>query len=389
MPLSCQADKFDLSEDYTYLNCAYMSPNLRSVERAGIEGVKLKTQPFRIEPADFFTRVKHLKLLFSNLINAGEPERIALIPSASYGLANVVNNLKPGKKKKIVIAGEQFPSNFYVWQRLAVRQHLSLDIIDPPAGVVNRGELWNQRLVRAIDADTILVAIGHVHWTDGTLFDLKALGEHCRRVEALLIVDGTQSLGALPFDVQQLQPDALICAGYKWLLGPYGLGLAYYGPYFDEGIPIEESWINRIDSDDFEHLINYNKQYRPLANRYSVGEQSNFILVPMLTAALEQLLDWGIGRIQHYCRELTTEGLSCLTSMGAIIEPAAYRAAHLFGIRFGDRFDPQVLQQELYRRRVMVSFRGNAMRISAHVFNTEEDINRLMACFEVARRKQY
>ena len=88
------------------------------------------------------------------------------------------------------------------------------------------------------------------------------------------------------------------------MLGHYGLGVAYYSERFNQGIPIEDNWINRKDSDDFQNLVNYQDQYREGAARYSVGEQSNFIQVPILQAGLEQILEWGVENIQAYCTDL-------------------------------------------------------------------------------------
>jgi selenocysteine lyase/cysteine desulfurase len=109
--------------------------------------------------------------------------------------------------------------------------------------LTQRGSVWNEKILSAIDNNTRAVALGNVHWADGTLFQLEEIRKRTRDVGALLIVDGTQSVGVMPFDVKKIQPDALVCAGYKWLLGPYSIGLAYYSEYFDEGTPIEESWL--------------------------------------------------------------------------------------------------------------------------------------------------
>jgi len=158
-------------------------------------------------------------------------------------MATVARNLgiKPGEK--IIVAAEQFPSNYFPWQRIAQENSAEVIVVAPPAELVSRGKIWNDRILDAIDSTTRAVAIGNIHWADGTLFKLEEIRKRTRDVGALLIIDGTQSIGALPFDVMQIQPDALICAGYKWLLGPYSIGLAYYGEYFDNKQPIEENWI--------------------------------------------------------------------------------------------------------------------------------------------------
>ena len=141
--------------------------------------------------------------------------------------------------------------------------------------------------------------MGMVHWADGTIFDLEKIRKKTKEVGALLIIDGTQSVGAMPFDVNKIKPDALVCAAYKWLMGPYGSAFCYYGEAFDNGFPIEESWINRKNSEDFSQLINYQEDYSEGARRYNVGQQSNFINVAMLTAAINQLNSWGVDNIYN------------------------------------------------------------------------------------------
>ena len=362
-----------------------MSPNLKRVEAVGMQAVCKKSAPYKITGDDFFLPVEQAKKSFARLINTDDFERIAIIPSASYGLANAVNNVKPGKKKNILIVDEQFPSNYYVWEKLARKHDLKIKSIRPGDGA-NRGEQWNQKILEAIDADTIAVSLGHVHWADGTKFDLKAIRKKTQQHDALMIIDGTQSVGAMPFDVQELQPDALIVAAYKWLLGPYSIGLAYYGEYFDEGEPIEENWINRFDSQNFQNLVNYQARYKPKAHRYCVGENSNFALIPMLNAAMEQLLEWDAEEIQNYCNNLITKPIQQLTDMGCHIENAAYRGHHLFGVRLNNDFDMEQLKTIIRQEKIQVSFRGNAVRVAPHVFNEAIDFENLVACFEKARK---
>ena len=385
--MECQKAHFSIPEAIAYLNCAYKAPQMKKLEQAGIAIIQRQNHPFSYAISDFFEPVNHLKKAFARLITASEYERIALIPSVSYGLANVANNVKLDKGDKVLIADEQFPSNVYPWMKLVEKQKATLDIIAPPTTSKNRGAEWNQAILEAIDDGTKLVALGHVHWADGTLFDLKAIREKTRKYGALMVIDGTQSVGALPFSVQDLQPDALICGGYKWLMGPYSLGLAYYGPYFDNGEPIEENWMNRLNSENFKGLVNYQPQYRPLANRYSVGEQSNFILVPLLLAAIEQLNDWGVVNIQQYCQKITDKAIEELSNMGLTIENESYRTCHLFGVKLTEYFDEVRLQQELEKANIIVSFRGKSMRVAPHVYNEAADLTKLVDCFKKARKR--
>jgi selenocysteine lyase/cysteine desulfurase len=237
--------------------------------------------------------------------------------------------------------------------------------------------MWNERILEAIDKTTCVVALGHVHWADGTRFDLEKIRIRTREVGALMIIDGTQSVGAMPFDVQKIQPDALVCSGYKWLMGPYSIGLAYYSEYFDAGIPVEENWINRKDSEDFTALVNYQADYQPGALRYEVGEHSNFILVPMLLAALKQINQWGPENIQDYCERISEPTIESLLQMGFWIENTAHRGHHLFGVRFPKGVSIDNVKQALKKKKISVSFRGDSMRISPNVYNSKEDFDNL------------
>ena len=370
--LNNQAEKFNLNNSVTYLNGAYMSPQLESVSKAGFNALSLKEDPSGIGVDDFYTNSDSIREEFSRLINAKASKRIALIPSVSYGMANVAKNIKVAGRK-IILVGEQFPSNVYPWMRLAEEQGGEVIIINAPESNENRGENWNAEILKAIDSSTALVALSHVHWADGTIFELSEIRRRTKEVGSLLVIDGTQSVGAMPFNVEELKPDALICAGYKWLLGPYGLGVAYYGEAFDNGTPIEENWINRLNSEDFTKLVDYEERYQSGALRYEVGEHSNFILVPMLLRALRQLNEWTPERIQQYCEDLVDPVIPRLIASGFWLESKEYRANHLFGIRHKS-IPIEVIKKELEAAGIFVSYRGTSVRISPNVYNNAEQM---------------
>lgn len=374
--LSCQRDAFTLPEGEHYLNCAYMSPLPKAVEEAGIAGIRRKRNPAAITPDDFFSGADRARSLFGQLVGAS-PARIAIIPAVSYAAALVARNLPLRRGQSVVIAAEQFPSNVHAWGSLCRASGAELRTARPPASAESRGEAWNEAILEAIDVDTALVALSHVHWTDGTRFDLVAIGRRAREVGAALVVDGTQSVGALPFDVSAVQPDALLCAAYKWLLGPYSIGLAYLGPRFDGARPLEETWLGRAGSEDFRTLVDYRDEYQPGAARFDVGQRSNFALLPMLNAALELLLAWDPSAIQDYCRRLAAPLLSEVRNAGFEVEDDQWRAAHLFGIRPPPGTEILDLQRRLVDRRVFASLRGTALRVSPHVYNDDADMSAL------------
>ena len=373
MILSSQRDLFDVPEDVCYLNCAYMSPQLHSVSEAGEEAVVLKSHPWKVTPEDFFTESERAREQFAQICGA-DANSIAIIPSVSYGMSVAAANVPVKEGQRILVLDEQFPSNVYPWRELARKRGAELVTIPRPAD-----HDWTSAILEELDGRTALLAVPNCHWTDGSLVDLVSIGERVREVGAALVVDATQSLGAHPLDVARVGPDFLVCAGYKWLLGPYSLGFMYVDEKHWGGNPIEHNWILREHSENFTSLVEYRDGFQPGARRYDVGERSNFILLPMANAAMRQVLDWGVENISETAGRLTdlVEQKAAERGIGTI--PTSRRARHMTGLHLGPNA-PQDLAARLATKNVFVSVRGESVRVSPHLYNTEEDVNRL---FEV------
>jgi selenocysteine lyase/cysteine desulfurase len=375
--LTCQWDQFNIPDGLHYLNCAYMGPLPRVAEEAGILGLRMKRDPSSILPHHFFETSLELRELFSGLIGEVDPARISIGPGVSYSVAIAVKNLPLSSDQNVVLTYEQFPSNMHAWAKKAQDANADLRVIGPP-DTIHRGASWNEEILTAIDSATAVVSLPTVHWTDGTIFDLVEIGRRCREVGAALVVDGTQSVGALPFDVNVVRPDVLMCSGYKWLLGPYSVGLTYFGPSFDDGEPLEETWIGREGSEDFEHLVDYKAGYQPGAIRYDVAQRSNFALLPVAVASLRLITKWSPGRIQAYCMGLTGNLFEEVEELGFRVEDARWRSAHLFGLRMPKGLELVELQQALKARGVSASLRGSALRVSPNVYNDAADVSALL-----------
>ena len=254
------------------------------------------------------------------------------------------------------------------WRRTAAR---SLVTVPRP-----EDHDWTEAVLENIGRETAVVAVPNCHWTDGSLVDLRRIGGRCREVGASLVVDATQSLGAYPLDVSEVRPDFLVSAAYKWLLGPYSLGFLYVDPGSREGAPIEHNWINREQSEDFARLVEYREGFQPGARRYDVGEHSNFVLLPMANEALRQLLDWGVSEIAESIGALTTLIGEKAKKLGLETIPDGLRAPHMTGLKIGPNA-PDDLAARLSARNVFVSVRGESLRVSPHLYNTEQDVDRL------------
>ena len=141
--LPCQRSLFALPQGLHYLNCAYMAPLAEAVRYAGIAAIDRRADPSQITPDDFFEESDRVRHLFSQVINTPDPNRVAIIPSVSYGLAVAARNARTERGGNIVVLDEQFPSNVYTWQRLCADRGLELrSVAAPPQTVHGRAEIW-------------------------------------------------------------------------------------------------------------------------------------------------------------------------------------------------------------------------------------------------------
>ncbi|MCE3295502.1 MAG: aminotransferase class [Crocinitomicaceae bacterium] len=371
-----QKHKFRIQEGISYINCAYMAPLMQSTEEAGIQGMIRKRNPFEISQEDFFTEVTQLKGLFAQVVNC-RPGQVALFPSTSYGFASVLNNILSEGRKHCVLIENEFPSGYFAAEKWAQKHQARLEVV-AAGDFGSRIENWNEAVLNAITPETAFVLLSYVHWFDGSIFDLKRLGEKCKSLGVKLIVDGTQGIGALPLDLQEYHVDALVCATYKWLLGPYSSAIGYISDTFSQGEPLEESWMNRQNAQDFANLANYEESYFPLAGRYNVGETSDFMKIPMLIDSIGQLLEWQSREIQAYCKKILSPLRDFMAENGIHLEAERFQAQHLVGFQMNERLNAQELIPALKANNIILSVRGNSLRVSPHLYNTEQDIEKLI-----------
>ena len=363
-----QRDLFDIPRDRVYLNTAYMGPMPKSAIAAGQTSYAAKGQPWAYDvKQDFFGLPEQLRERAARLFGAQAGD-IALVPSASYGLATAARNLAPQKRSEILVLDGQFPSNIYVWGDLAEQYGARLVTVKRQPG-----QGWTEALIRAIGPATSIVACPQVHWLDGGQLDLAHISNTARRQGAALVLDLTQSLGALPFDMASIQPDFAVAAGYKWLLGPYSTGLLYVAPHHhDEGEPLEQNWITRQGADNFARLIDYTDAYAPGARRFDMGERSAMQLIPAARASLDQVLDWGVDAIVQTLADRTAAIAAATASLG-LADDMVERAPHYLtlGLPAGA---PDDLLARLAARNIHISQRGDRLRITPHLFNDDTDI---------------
>jgi selenocysteine lyase/cysteine desulfurase len=283
---------FDIPDDIAYFNIAYYSPLLNESARRLAAAARAKSHPWERTSADFFDDAETIRTLASGIFG-GDRDGYAIVPSASYGVSTAARAIEPLLKPsdRILVIAEEFPSDVLPWKRTA--QEIGATLVTVP--YPEDGD-WARAIVERIDKTVKVVNVSTCDWTNAAYIDLVPIAKACRDVGAMLVIDATQTLGAMPFPMEEVQPDFLVTAGYKWLLCPYGFSLLYVSEQWRNARPLEEAWQARSNAEDFTSLANYSDTYKPGARRFDVGEKCTALL-PGAIAALEQIGAWGVENI--------------------------------------------------------------------------------------------
>ncbi len=376
-PLPCQRALFDIPADTAYLNCAYMGPMPRAAIEAGIAGMRRKARPWEIAPAAFFEEAEVARALFAGLVGA-DAEGVALVPSASYGLAAAALNLPLREGDRVVLLRDQFPSNVHVWRARAAEAGAGIVAVDTDPARDPTADV-----LAAIDGRCAVAALPNVLWTTGARLDLAAIGARCRAVGAALVLDLTQSAGAMTTDLTAIGADFAVAAAYKWLLGPYSTGFLWVAPQHRDGRPLEQTWLGRAGSEDFAALVRYRDDHQPGARRFDMGERSNFATLPALIASLRLLAGWGVPAIEASLAAATARLAGRAAALGLAGPPDGWRGPHYLSLALPPGAPPD-LTARLAARGVHVSRRGASLRVTPHLWTDAADEDRFAAALAAA-----
>jgi selenocysteine lyase/cysteine desulfurase len=364
---------FDIPDNIAYFNCAYYSPQLNESRNRLLEGVKSKSHPWERTPPDFFTDAEKIRKSAAGIFG-GEPDGYAIVPSVSYGLSTAASAVEPqlGKEDSILILEEGFPSNILPWTRVAKERGVQLITVPVP-----EDGNWTRAIINRIDKSVKVVALYICHWTNGAYIDLVSIRQAIDNSDVIMAVDATQSLGAMPFPLEQVRPDFLVAAGYKWLLCPYGFTLMYVSERWRSSRPLEESWQARENAGDFGKLVNSSDKYMPGARRFDVGQKGTPTILSGVISALEQINSWGVDNISDSLIVINNRIADHLSALGFQLPDYSQRSPHMFGATIPGKYKENLVD-ELSKRKIYVSQRGDSVRFSPHLHITEHDMDRLL-----------
>jgi selenocysteine lyase/cysteine desulfurase len=371
--IKTQRTLFTIPEDIAYFNCAYNSPLLKESLTRLHKGVDSKGHPWERTPKDFFEDAEIIRTLASDIFG-GDSDGYAVVPSASYGLSTAARIIEASltEKDNILVIDEEFPSIVFPLQRICTETGAKLIFVDTP-----KDGNWTQAILARLDSGIKVLAVSSCHWTNGAYIDVVQIRQRCTEIGAVLIVDATQTLGAMPLSMDELKPDFLVVAGYKWLLCPYGFSLLYVDEKWRNERPLEETWIAREKADDFTNLVNYSDTYMKGARRFEVGEKCTPTILPGAIAALEQIKEWGVPNIAHSLLEINRRLETHLLQLGFALPDDAQRCPHMLGAVVPDGFSGDIVN-ELKKENIFISQRGKSLRFAPHLHINVNDIDRLL-----------
>lgn len=377
-----QREKFDIPENIAYFNCSYNSPILNVSRDAMIAGAAFKSHPWKRTAANFFEDAETIRALASELFG-GDKDGYAIVPAASYAISTAARIIEPSLSAddKILLIDEDFPSNVLPWQRTAAESGATIITVPTPED----GD-WTKAILAHIDNSVKVVAGSHCHWTNGAYIDLAEVSAACKSQDAILVVDATQTLGAQPFSMDEIQPDFLTSSGYKWLLCPYGFSLLYVGEKWRDARPLEESWLARLNAEDFAGLVNYSDIYMTGARRFEMGEKCAATLLPGVIAALTQIKEWSTDMISNSLGKLNDNIIPELETMGFCLPEESLRSRHMFGAILPATFEGNLVS-ELMKENIYISQRGKSLRFAPHLHINDNDVDRLIENLKMHIRK--
>lgn len=376
--LPSQRALFDIPADVCFLNAAAWSPLPLATLEAGRKAVERKGRPWLLEPEFAAGQYERARRAAARLINA-DPDDVALISSVGYGVAAAAKIVPVPRGSRVLVLQDDHSSPVLEWMTRAETGGFTVEAVRPASDAD-----WTQGLLEAIErrgAPPLAVAsISSVHWSDGGTLDLARVAPAVRKHGAALLIDATHSVGVLDLDVRALDPDFVVFPTYKWLIGPYGRAFLYVAKRHQDGVPLEQTSYGRRAVRAEQDVYLCDTGYVAGARRFDMGERDHFISMEMASIGMEMMAEWGTGAVVERLAMLTGRLAEGLSGNSVAIPDASVRAPHILSLGFPNGM-PNGLIKQLAGENVHVAPRLGRMRISPHVYNDENDVDRFIAVF--------
>lgn len=372
---SIRTTEFGSLKDVTYLNSASTGPLPERTIRALEHFNRMRGAPHLLPDPDLFAIFAESRRLIARLINA-TPDEIALATNTSYGLNLAALALPLERGDVVLVSDREFPANVYPWLHLR-RRGVEVELVPVTA------EGWPDEaylLDRIAEPRVKVLAVSLVQFSNGYAVDLDALSRATRQSGTWLIVDAIQGIGQLPVDLQRTPVDILSCGGQKWLLSPWGTGFMYVRkPLIEQLTPPLAGWTAFEGTDDYTQLTAYRTEFRDTARRFET------ITLPFqdfagFNESLGLILDEGPDRIGAHARSCQEPILEWARRAGVpISSPVGRHGSAILGVA-----PPHAaaVHARLREANVFCSLREGSLRFSPHIFNTVDEMDRVVTILQ-------
>jgi cysteine desulfurase/selenocysteine lyase len=363
-------------EGASYLNAAAQAPLPRVALQAAALALEWKKFPHTLPENAYFDLPNRVRTSLGKLIG-GTAEEISINTGTSSGLAAVAAGLEWTPGDEVLVARGEFPAHFTTWLPMQARCGLKVVVVRPRERFLTADDF-----IAHLSSRTRLVSTSLVRFDDGVRLDAPRLARACHQAGALLVLDAAQCAGAMPIDVRALEVDFLVASGYKWLLSPYGTGFFWARAELIEQMrPGPFYWMALEEAEKFHTLSTGVYKMARGARRWDSPETASFTNLAAMEASLALLLRIGVQAVWEHGRRLTALMIDRLPRDRCVLaSPALAEARGPYACLAARKPEMTVqLFEKLREAQIFVSMREGAMRISPHLYNTERDIDRLLA----------
>lgn len=353
------------STKYTYLNHAACAPLPVPVQQAQRTYLEERALDAEVAFESWLKHAEKTRQLTAEFINAA-PEEIAFLKNTSEGINLAANMLDYHKGDNVVTTDLEFPSNYMPWLDLK-RKGVEFRVVKN-----KDGRLLYEDFEKAVDDNTTCLAVSHVEFATGFKNDLNALSELCRDHNAYFFVDPIQSLGALTLDVHKTPMDFFSSGCYKWLMSELGISIFYIRKELINTFhPPDIGWFSLKDYENYENFNKETPEIADTARKFECGNL-NFYGIYTLYASLQFLNSY--PKREQRVMELSDYLITRLTEEGFTVQtPQEHAGIVNFKVK-----EPKKMVETLKKKGIIVSSRAGGIRISAHFWNTTEELETVL-----------
>ncbi len=362
-------------EGVTFLNAALQGPMPLAAAREAQAALEWKKHPYRLPDSAYFDLPNRIREKTARLIGA-RPDEVAVTTGASSGLASVAAAIdwKPGDE--VLVARGEFPAHFSTWLRYEKAGKLRVRVVQPRGRFISADDY-----IEHIGPQTRVISASLVRFDNGARLDAARVARACEKAGGALLLDISQCAGAMTIDIRALGAAMAVCSGYKWLLGPYGAGFFWVAGEWIERLPLGSVYFMALEgAHDFHAMPSENLRSEPGARRWDSAETANFTNLAAFDSSLDMVLRIGVDAVEHYIDSLTGEIIERLPGTPCVLASPAERERRgpYVCISARDPKNTPPLYEKLRAAQISVSLRGNALRVAPHIYNTREDVSRLI-----------